>query len=306
MKGLLHWLVAMMLVLGWQADVVGQSAVSRAVYQWDAGLTDRAHDIISTAVAGEESANPEAWYVLGFFEKEFYKAEERTDPASARREAAWRAFRKAWALGPDEETQRELEAALGYIGGTYFQDALNGLRGFTPAAFDGISEQFEVYMAVEEMLGKSPEALKIQRAEWERQLGLAFGNCLANDRVSGEGAEQEALAAAVGHYEASLVLEPGHYSTLYNLAITLYNHGVRQLKRIGPETSMFELMEIQDVCIALFEEALPVMQAAHEAQPERLETLKGLMTIHYALSQPTESDRYKRELEEAIRKSGGK
>jgi hypothetical protein len=48
------------------------------------------------------------------------------------------------------------------------------------------------------------------------------------------------------------------------------------------------------------------MQAAHEAQPARLETLKGLMTIHYALSQPTESDRYKRELEEAIRKSGGK
>lgn len=306
MMGKWRWLVGLAVALAWPGGMSGQSAVSRAVYQWDAGMTARAHDIISAAVAGEESSNPEAWYVLGYFEKEYYKSEGRDNPESARRDAAWRAFRKAWGLGPDDETRQELEAALGYIGGTYFQDALNGLRGFTPAGFDGISEQFEAYMAIEELLGKSPGEREAQRAEWERQLGLAFGNYLANDRSAGEGQEQEVLAAAVGHYEASLALQPGHYSTLYNLAITLYNHGVRQLKRIGPETSMFELMEIQDVCIALFEEALPVMQAAHEAQPERLETLKGLMTIHYALSQPEESDRYKRELEEVIRKGGGK
>lgn len=303
-----HWrlFVGLVLALGWLSGAAGQSAVSRAIYQWDAGMTDRAHDIISGAVVGEEASNPEAWYVLGFFEKEFYKSEERGNPVSARREAAWRAFRKAWSLGPDETSKQELEAALGFIGGTYFQDALNGLRGFTPAAFEGISKQFEAYMDIEELLGKPSTERTKQRAEWERQLGLAFGNYLANERVAGKAEEQDVLAAAVGHYEASLALEADHYSTLYNLAITLYNHGVRQLKRIGPETSMFELMEIQDVCIALFEEALPVMQAAHAAQPNRLETLKGLMTIHYALSQQAESERYKRELEEVIRRGGGK
>ena len=56
---------------------------------------------------------------------------------------------------------------------------------------------------------------------------------------------------AIAHYEASLTHAPAHYATLYNLAITLYNHGVRQLKRINHETSMFELMEIQDVCVGL-------------------------------------------------------
>jgi hypothetical protein len=72
------------------------------------------------------------------------------------------------------------------------------------------------------------------------------------------------------------------------------------LKGIGHETSMFELMEIQDGCITLFEQSLPPMQAAHAQQPNRLETLKGLMTLHYALSQKDESDRYRAQIEKIL------
>ncbi|MGB1122256.1 MAG: hypothetical protein ACPG08_01940, partial [Flavobacteriales bacterium] len=107
---------------------------------------------------------------------------------------------------------------------------------------------------------------------------------------------------AIAHYETSLNFTPAHYPTLYNLAITLYNHGVRQLKRINHETSMFELMEIQDMCVGLFEQALVPMEQAHQQRPGRLETLKGLMTVHYALSQPDASDAYKRKIEAVLQK----
>ena len=65
-------------------------------------------------------------------------------------------------------------------------------------------------------------------------------------------------------------------------------------------------MEVQDACIALFERALVPMQAAHALQPERLETLKGLMTVHRALSQLDESERYRVELERVIRMNRGR
>jgi hypothetical protein len=42
------------------------------------------------------------------------------------------------------------------------------------------------------------------------------------------------------------------------------------------------------------------MQSAHKARPDRLETLKGLMTIHRALSQPEKSDQYEREIERVL------
>ena len=63
---------------------------------------------------------------------------------------------------------------------------------------------------------------------------------------------------------------------------------------------MFELMEIQDGCITLFEQSLIPMQAAHAQQPNRLETLKGLMTLHYALSQKDESNQYRAQIEEIL------
>ena len=64
---------------------------------------------------------------------------------------------------------------------------------------------------------------------------------------------------------------------------------------------MFELMEIQDNCVLLFQEALAPMLAAHNMERNRKETLKGLMTIYRALSQNEESEKYKNLLEEAIK-----
>ena len=55
------------------------------------------------------------------------------------------------------------------------------------------------------------------------------------------------------------------------------------------------------MCVLLFQEALDPMLAAHNMERNRMETLKGLMTIYRALSQNEESEKYKSLLEEAIK-----
>lgn len=284
-------------------QLVGQGVVDRAIWFWDAGQTDMALQTIRAAVEQGEDGNPEVWYVLGYFEKEIYKRETPRNPDSQHREEALKALMRAQALQPSGETAEQVRQALKYLAQTYFKDAAAGLAGFSPGRAEGMSVWFNAYVNILVELNPADD-LRDQKAEWERQMGQAFNNWLSQGLAKPED-EIQILAEAVGHYERSLVHQPGHYSTLYNLAIALYNHGVRQLKRIGPETSMFELMEIQDVCVALFEEALPLMEQAHALRPNRLETLKGLMTIHYALSQPEPSEKYRQQLEAVIRAGGG-
>ena len=44
------------------------------------------------------------------------------------------------------------------------------------------------------------------------------------------------------------------------------------------------------------------MEQAHQQRPGRLETLKGLMTVHYALSQPEASTHTNARLKRSFRK----
>lgn len=279
--------------------LTAQSPVDRAIWLWDTGSKTDAVNTIQRAVQGEAKQDAEAWYVWGYFEKELYKSDGKY-PNSAHRETARNAFVKAWGLPADEEVREQTRSALSYLSDTYFQDAMKWVASFSVAAEPDAQAAFDTAMELKTLIDPSLDKRALE-AEWERQLGQAWGRLLANSDVA---TEQELLLGSVGHYEASLVLEPEHYGTLYNLAITLYNHGVRQLKRIGPETSMFELMEIQDACVGLFEEALPMMQRAHDQQPDRPETLKGLMTIHHALGQNELSNRYKADLENVLRNGG--
>jgi tetratricopeptide (TPR) repeat protein len=188
-----------------------------------------------------------------------------------------------------------------YLGRTYFDDAVAGIAGFRAGQDQEVQALFGRYKAAR--LAADPRA-DVREEEADLRLLLGQANALLLESVQddeiGAAASTALLDRAIAHYSEALRLRPGDYRAEYNRAITIYNHGVRQLKRIDPETSLFELMEVQDACIALFERALVPLQ------PERLETLKGLMTVHRALSQLDESERYRVELERVIRMNRGR
>jgi tetratricopeptide (TPR) repeat protein len=173
------------------------------------------------------------------------------------------------------------------------------VEGFTWGSTDEIKALYGRYEALEMSLNPTKD-LAPQRSDLSRYLGQAHAMLLESESPRPSAELKAIFEAAIGHYGDALKGNPNDYAAQYNLAITLYNEGVRKLKRIDHETSMFELMEIQDGCIDLFERALAPMQAAHEQQPNRLETLKGLMTLHYALSQKAASDAYRAQIEQIL------
>lgn len=295
---LLAGLMALSTVVAWAQSPLEQAESLMQAQRWDA-----AHSVLQGQMQDASlRSNARAWLVLGFIQKERFKASGASGLEAQERTEAVSSLQRALDLGTlssrDERTARE---ALDFMARTYFREAIERVEGFTLGAEADIMGLMGRYEAIEQALDSGHDATA-QRADLHRYLGQAHARLLESDRYAGTEDESMLFEGAIAHYETSLNFAPDHYPTLYNLAITLYNHGVRQLKRINHETSMFELMEIQDACVGLFETALVPMEMAHQQRPDRLETLKGLMTIHYALSQPDESDTYKRKIEALLQK----
>ena len=280
-----------------------QSPLARAESLVNSKKWDDAHAVLYPAMQqAAYRTDAHAWYVLGFIEKERFKASGASGLDAEERLAAVNGFQRALELGTLPLREGEIaREALDFLSRTYFREAIERVEGFTLGAEADVMALMGRYESIQQTLDPAHDFME-QRADLHRYLGQAHARLLEIERYAGTTNEQVAFDGAVSHYESSLNFAPDHYATLYNLAITLYNHGVRQLKRINHETSMFELMEIQDACVGLFEAALIPMELAHSQRPERLETLKGLMTIHYALSQQAESEAYKRKIEKVLEK----
>ena len=280
-----------------------QNLVERAEAYVRVGDWDAAHAVLAPEMDKEPYAtDARAWFVLGFVQKEQFKASGASGLEAVDRNRAVASLQRALAMGTlparDEQTARD---ALDYLGRSYFREAIERVEGFTLGSEPDILALMGRYESALQTLDPAYNVSE-QRADLHRYLGQAHARLLETERFAGTSDEQVLFDGAVAHYGTALNYAPAHYPTLYNLAITLYNHGVRQLKRINHETSMFELMEIQDACIGLFEQALLPMEQAHQQRPSRLETLKGLMTVHYALSQPEASDVYKKKIEAVLQK----
>ena len=281
--------------------LLAQSPVERAVVlgksgEWKAGLR-----VLEPAMGEPDlRSDAHAWYVLGFIQKELHKIEGTTAGDSPERLAAVGSLERAWSLKPNPNDAELIREVLDFLGRSFFRDAMLRIDGFTPGSDGDILALFGRYKAIALLLDSGAD-LTDQEADLYRYLGQANGLLIPASRSTEN--EQLLFNQSVAHYEKALSIHPDDYAGQYNLAITVYNQGVRQLKRINHETSMFELMEIQDACVGLFERALIPMERAHAMKPGRLETLKGLMTIHHALSQPEESERYRAAIQRQIDKA---
>lgn len=294
-------LIALVMILGWASAGRAQDIVRRAMAMGQSGEWNQAYSLLEPAMKDEAiRTSAQSWYVLGFVEKELYKQSPHHSAGDASRVGAVNHLQQAIQMGLSGSDLNMAREALDFLSRSYFRDAIDLIEGYTWGSEPDILELFGRYEAIQMMLHPSHSTTE-QRADLHRYLGQAHAILLESMTGQNPSRELELFEAAVNHYVESLLHDPKNYASNYNLAITIYNHGVRQLKRINSETSMFELMEIQDACVGLFEQALAPMERAHEQQPNRLETLKGLMTIHYALSNPAESNRYKQAIEQIMK-----
>jgi tetratricopeptide (TPR) repeat protein len=267
-------------------------------------LFDEALKIIEPALSNEAKDNARAWYVAGYSHKEKFKREvfigsSTSSLALSERGRAVIQLIKAYEID-SKTTSTSISSmsldALDYLSKTYMNDVVSGVRGFTKGMDEEILEYFNEFVKIRSVIDKN-EDWKSEEVEVEKNLARANRMLLESTSTDSE----ELFTRVIDHYNKAIEIDGDDYTSRYNLAINLYNRGVARLKSIDHTTAMFELMEIQDACVELFERALNPMLAAHRMSSERKETLKGLVTIYKALSNEEESDKYKRALEAVVK-----
>ena len=283
-----------------QSDNIVDTAIDLAEQE----LFDEALKMIEPALSNEAKDNPRAWYVAGYSHKEKFKREvfissSTSGLALSERGKAVIQLIKAYEI-ESKTTSTPISSmsldALDYLSKTYMNDVVSGVRGFTRGKDEEILEYFNEFVKIRSVIDKN-EDWRSEEVEVEKNLARANRLLLESTSTDSE----ELFTRIIDHYNRAIEIDGDDYTSRYNLAINLYNRGVSRLKSIDHTTAMFELMEIQDACVELFERALNPMLAAHRMSSERKETLKGLVTIYKALSNEEESDKYKRALEAVVK-----
>lgn len=288
------------------------SLIDEAISFAEEGAYNDALLMIEPHLENDAKNDARAWYVAGFAHKERYKHSaflnaSTSKTASTERSIAVTQLMTAYELDKTSAfpgaISELVEEALDYLSKTYMNDAVKGVHGFQMGMDEEVMTYFMAFVKIKKVL--SPDENWV-REEVELEKNLAKANRILLESIdlnntSGMQKQEALFEKVVSHYLRAIELDGRDYTARYNLAINLYNRGVSELKSIDHTTSMFELMEIQDICVLLFQEALEPMLAAHNMEQNRMETLKGLMTIYRALSQNEESEKYKSLLEEAIK-----
>lgn len=286
--------------------------IDEAISFAEEGAYESALRMIEPLLENEARNDARAWYVAGYAHKGRYKdyifrSASTSKLVSAERSIAVEQLLVAYELDKKAifpgKISELVEDALDYLSKTYMNDAVKGVHGFQMGMDEEVLGYFMEFVKIRNVLDPTENWI---REEVELEKNLARANrvlleSIASSKTSSIQKKEELFEKVVSHYLRAIELDGVDYTARYNLAINLYNRGVSELKSIDHTTSMFELMEIQDICVLMFKEALNPMLAAHNMDNDKKETLKGLMTIYRALSQNVESDKYKLLLEEAVK-----
>jgi len=292
MKGLFHIALVLILVL----HGVSSSA------QQDKSLTRKAvqlamsHDlvgartVIDQAIATEDSLKPYTWYVHGFIYKEIFKEIENLSINSENREVAVSSIVHCRKLDHKGELLQESSKALEFLAKSYFNHAKDMIDSQDPEWLGQAEGYFMKFKEVTLLYDPLFDATKDEIAFY-KSLAQSYERIYDRDRT-----HEEFVDLGIVFYKKALELNPEDYETNYNTAINFYNRSVHRIKEIDQNTEIFELLLIQDECIQLFKKSLPYMIKAHKQNPQRKETLIGLMAIYRALNEYEKSELYKETL----------
>ena len=266
-----------------------QQAIERAIRLGKQGQCESGIAELAPFVSSPDVASAKACYVTGFLHKELYK-KSAADPS---RIQAVQWLRLAIKLDAQASWVESARLALSYLGGTYFDDAVIAVHSFQPGGEIEVFNLLDAYLDIATYLDSEIDASR-EFAEFHKNLARAYGQWY--DQSTEEAHFQE----AVHHYEQALVHAPDDMTATYNLAVQVYNRGVELIKSMDENTSLGEIFSIQEQSASLFMQALPWFEKANQLQPNRPETLRGLMIVHHALYDDESSEVYRDQLEKAL------
>ena len=270
-------------------------AIERAIALGKAGQFEEGLAQLNPYLQAPSASEAKACYVAGFLLKERFKKDNMPGSLSGDRAEAVRRLRQALDLDVRRVApwRNSAEKALGYLGGTYFDDVVQGVGSFEPGQETRILELFEAHEEVASYLDANLDAT-VERTEVHKNMARAYRQWF---EATGDETHFEGI---VSQYEQALALSPRDMTATYNLAVNIYNRGVAQINAMDENTTLPEILAINESSRALFERALPWFEQANVLQPNRPETLRGLMIVHHALFHPEQEEAYRVQLEKAL------
>lgn len=227
-----------------------------------------------------------AWLMRGYIYKDVYKKVDKGDPYSKAREKALVYAMKAMEL---DTTEDQVFFSDGYklydhLAKTYYNDAA---RAMNKKDHEGAVQHFADYERT--ILELTPDAdLTQKKIEFYNALATVYTKLYNGDRQ-----QLDYFKKAISMYQKVMNLDKDNYGANYNMATMWYNRGVYNIQQISPDNDIPSIELIQKVSKEFFMQALPFMLKAHEQDPTRIETLKGLEGIYYSLQDEVKSDEYR-------------
>lgn len=273
-----------------------QSPVERAIVLGSEGRWDAAYQVLQPALQSSHQLDPHAWYIMGFVQKERYKASHSLEAQNPERLAAVQAFQRCRQLAPLSSDAKMAGVALEYLAESFYQDAHARIAQFKLGEDQVVLELLRRYESVWSDVHANAEFTD-QEFDLYHRLAEANSGFLDLSLALDEQVRLEAFGQAVAHYEAAEKLRPNDERTQFNLAVTWYNEGVRKIRGINGQMTLTQLMQVQATCVEHFRAALDPMEAAYALNSKKASTLNGLMIVYRALEERDKSERFKRELE---------
>ena len=178
-------------------------AIERAIALGKGGQFEEGLAQLNPYLKAPSASEAKACYVAGFLLKERFKKDNMPGSLSGDRADALRWLRQA-------------EKALGYLGGTYFDDVVQGVDAFEPGQEARILELFEAHEAVASYLDANLDATA-ERTEIHKNMARAYRQWF---EATGDEAHFQGI---VLQYEQALALSPRDMTATYNLAVNIYN-----------------------------------------------------------------------------------
>jgi hypothetical protein len=256
---------------------------------------DGAKSKINEAMQNEVEINhPFTWYVQGFIYKEIYKERESTQRDSPARIKAVESLCKSIELDSKKEYTKMSRAALQYLCNTYYNDAMLRSREFdmtsdtTPALY---FDQFKLLMHIVD----PAKDLGIYDRDYHKAMAQRYYALWMKDTEN-----SAPVNKSIQNYEYAFGLDSTDCEVNFNMAIIYYNQAVFLIRKIGPETDIFEVLILQEKAVALYKKTLPLLHRCERYCAPKKEVLKGLMFTYNRLGQEAKELDYKNKLEQHI------
>jgi tetratricopeptide (TPR) repeat protein len=259
--------------------------------------------IVQALQSKEEGQSAYTWYVKGYIFKEIYKDIDKGNPQSENRDVAVEAILHSMDLlakqpSAEGELNENNTKALSYLALSYYNDAVLLTRSLSAAHIEAPERYYLRYKTLYKRIEPNRD-FAAQDVEFYKNMARGCRLIYEKDPLN----SSVYYAKSNAYLQQAIDLAPNDFQANYNLAVSHYNHGVYKIKQIDHNTEIYELIRIQDECIALFKLALPYMRKAHELKPDHRKTLGGLMAIYRSLSENDQASTYQQLLEELIRQN---